>query len=98
MASQVFSGVGPINSTTKFTYTNNTGQNVRVRIMNLDNASSIFITGSGVVLPPGYTFVNLSSPTTTPRDYVLAPGQILTISGGVINAVQYNIVVIPEGG
>lgn len=94
MASQVFNGTGPVNTTTKFTYTNNTGQNVRVRIMNIESANALTISGSGVV----NSTVNFSIPTTTPRDYVLSSGQILTITGSTANFVPYNIIVIPEGG
>ena len=93
MAAQVFSGIGGQVSTTKFSYTNNTGQNVRVRIMNIEGgASSALISGPGVSGTASFSSVGAL------RDYVLGPGQTFTISGASTGGVSYNILVIPEGG
>lgn len=93
MAAQVFSGIGGQTSTTKFSYTNNTGQNVRVRIMNLEGSvSSVSISGSGALGTASFSSVG------APRDFALGTGQTFTISGSVTGGVSYNILVIPEGG
>jgi len=96
MASQVLSGSG------NPSYTNNTGQNVRVVIYFMSSVSSI--SWAGVSASPSYplaigrnvstfTYPISQSATLESTEIILAPGQAFNATCGA-----YNIVVIPEAG
>ena len=77
MASQVLNGAN------NPTYTNTTGQNVRIILNFLSSASSI--NWAGVTAS--------SSSGPLPKEIVLSPGQTFSAVSG-----PYNIVIIPESG
>lgn len=92
MASQVLSGTGNVS------YTNNTGQNVRIVINFMSTAGTIVMSWSGgatasSTLAIGKT-LQYQQNTSSPAELMLAPGQTFSAS----NVGSYNIVVIPEAG
>jgi len=78
MASQI------LNGTSNPTYSNNTGQNVRVKINFLQNPTNV--SWANVT-------VNISASNPTPKEIFLAPSQIFSASSGA-----YNISIIKEDG
>lgn len=78
MASQILSG------TSNPTYSNNTGQNVRVKINFIQNPTNISWANANV---------NINSTNPVPREIFLAPAQIFSASSGA-----YNISIIKEDG
>ena len=102
MASQVLSGSSNVS------YTNNTGQNVRIVINYMQTTSAPYrlsMNWAGVSLPA----ITVSSPYAIGRTIGLsagygeqraAPSEIMLAPGQTFSAVcgQYNIVVIPEAG
>lgn len=77
MASQVFSGAS------NPSYTNDTGQNVRIILNFISNATSVSWAGISA----------LSSSGPLPQELILAPNQVFSAICG-----PYNIVVIKENG
>lgn len=105
MAATVLSGTGNV------TYTNNTGQNVRVVINYMDSPTAMSWTGASVTAT-GLTSIgrnlafysavstanNASSATTTGASSL--PTEIMLAAGQTFSATcgAYNIVIIPEAG
>lgn len=101
MAAQVFSaGFNPGSgqpSPITFTYTNNTGQNVRIKILQFfipSGGFSVAINGNQIGSSGLSSTFNIKG-----EEYAISPGQTFSISSfSVSGYLTYNIIVIPEGG
>jgi len=106
MAAQVLSGSGNVS------YTNSTGQNVRLVINYLKNSSptySITVSFQGVsfVLPSYYTIGKSIPLDRTQGNAIGQPTEIALSNGATFSAIHddrseyiegYNIIIIPEAG
>ena len=106
MAAQVLSGSGNVS------YTNSTGQNVRVVINYLETigpgaGANLSFQGVTVLIPYGFIGKTVTPPTRTiynerivPTEFALSNGETFSIihQSGSEKIVGYNFIIIPEAG